>query len=69
LNALGIIYPQYKLQENVEVNFNKHLEILKKVHGSVKKISGMMLPLLNVHHLDLQTFLFKVTMKNNDNLP
>jgi hypothetical protein len=69
LNALGIIYPQYKLQENVEVNFNKHLEILKEVHGNVKKISGMMPPLLNVRHLDLQTFLFKVTMKNNDNLP
>ncbi len=23
-------------------------------------------PLLNVHHLDLQTLLFKMTMKNND---
>jgi hypothetical protein len=40
---------------------------LKEVYGSAKKINGMMVvpPSLNVHHLDLQALLFKLTMKNN----
>jgi hypothetical protein len=44
-----------KQKEDVEVIFNKHLEILKEVHGNVKKINDTMVvpPLLNVHHFDL----------------
>ncbi len=40
---------------------------MKEVYGSAKKINGMMVvpPSLNVHHLDLQALLFKLTMKNN----
>ncbi len=40
---------------------------MKEVYGNAKKINGMMVvpPLLNVHHLDLQALLFKLTMKNN----
>jgi hypothetical protein len=37
MNALSLIYPQYWLQEDVKINFNNHLEILKKTYGKVKK--------------------------------
>jgi hypothetical protein len=37
MNVLSLIYPQYWLQEDAKINFNKHLEILKKPYGKAKK--------------------------------
>jgi hypothetical protein len=39
MDALGVIYPQYWLEEDANSNFEKHLKILKAHYGTNRPFS------------------------------
>ena len=68
--ALGIIYPQYCLQADVEITFSRHLDTMKiwycnaRVFGSgVNKEVIRGIP--DIWFLDSQQGCFKIVMKSN----
>jgi hypothetical protein len=71
MDALGIIYPQYWLEDNCEANFEKHLQITKEHYGQVRPFSivaypeGSIDPILSLAKLDIETTLFKQCMQEN----
>jgi hypothetical protein len=71
MDALGVIYPQYWLEDNCEANFEKHLQIIKEYYGQVRPFSiatypqGSIDPILSLAKLDIQTTLFKQCMQEN----
>jgi len=79
MDVMGICYPQYWLQGDVENNFNQHL-ILIKAHYYFKKllelvktskassslvISKICLITLSTSVLDIQSSIFKIIMQSN----
>jgi hypothetical protein len=68
MNALGIVYLQYRLQPNCEVSFSKHIHVIKTTFCSRFWRDGeeiFMYKVLNVNDLDNQQSMFKLTMKSN----
>jgi hypothetical protein len=79
MDAMGICYPQYWFQGDVEDNFNRHL-ILIKAHYCFKKllepvktlktsssfdVSKICLITLSISVLDMQSSNFKIIMQSN----
>jgi hypothetical protein len=71
MDAFGLIYPQYWSDKEADMNFDRHLKILKEHYGSVKPFStanhleGQVEPMLSPTTLDMQSSLFKQCMKEN----
>ena len=70
LDAIGIIYPQYWLQVDVEITFSKHLHTLKNWYCNARVLgSGVdreVIPgILDRWSLDSQQGYFKIAMKSN----
>jgi hypothetical protein len=74
MDALGIVFPQFWLQANCDELFSLHLKTLKAhfcelrsvISRSEKEgVSCQVSKLLDARTLDLQTSLFKLTMKSN----
>jgi hypothetical protein len=71
MDAFRLIYPQYWSDKEADVNFDRHLKILKKHYGSAKPFStanhpeGQVEPMLSPTVLDMQSSLFKQCMKEN----
>jgi hypothetical protein len=67
MNVFGIIYPQYWLQPNHESTFVDHLSIIKRHYYISQKLGvdrRWVSKALSKEILDLQTSLFKLTMKS-----
>jgi hypothetical protein len=71
MDEFGLIYPQYWRQKSADANFDRHIKILKEHYGTTKAFStamhpeGQLDPVLSPTTLDMQTSLFKLTMKEN----
>jgi hypothetical protein len=70
MDSLGVVYPQFWLNFNVEGSFQQHLNVIKSIYCVPKKHglfgSGLWIPLvLDPITLDMQHSLFVLTMKNN----
>ena len=72
LDAFGIIYPQYWIQEGAEASLAQHLSVLKDFYSSAKVVNGVegrtpytAPEMLSASILDNQQGLFKLTMKAN----
>jgi hypothetical protein len=71
MDALGVIYPQYWLDDNCETNFKKHIRIIKETYSHSKAFSsvafpdGSVPPILSPTNLDMQANLFKNCMKEH----
>jgi hypothetical protein len=71
MDAFGLIYPQYWNDKEVDVNFDRHLKILKEHYGSAKPFStanhpeAQVEPMLSPTAFDMQSSLFKQCMKEN----
>jgi hypothetical protein len=71
MDALGIIYPQYWLEEGCDSKFEKHLRFVKAEYGHSVPFStailpnGSLDPILSPAKLDLQMTLFMQCMKEN----
>jgi len=73
LDAIGVVYPQYWLQANVDNTFLQHLEVLKAFYCTPcpcgvavdDKLAPMVLAILLVWDLDVQQRFFKLTMKSS----
>jgi hypothetical protein len=74
MDALGIVFPQFLLQANCDALFPLHLKTLKAhfcelrsvISGSEKDgVSTQVFEPLDARTLDLQTSLFKLTIKSN----
>jgi hypothetical protein len=68
--ALGVVHPQFWATNGNEAkeNFHIHLAILKAAFCVPHKVSedgNIMLAFLSSQTLDLQTFVFKMTMLHN----
>jgi hypothetical protein len=66
--ALGIVYLHYWLLEDYDESFNTHLNVLKTFFCTPKKIGvveHVVLDVLCASTLDVQKFMFKITMKSN----
>jgi hypothetical protein len=59
MDALGIVYLQYWLDEHYNSNFNKHIKVLKEQYGHSKHfntaafLEGILLSILSPSNLDL----------------
>jgi hypothetical protein len=72
LDAFGIIYPQYWMQEGAEASLAQHLLVLKDFYACAKVVKGVeggrpytAPEMLSASNLDNQQGLFKLTMKAN----
>ncbi|KAG0595418.1 hypothetical protein M758_UG165000 [Ceratodon purpureus] len=71
MDSLGIVFPQYWLQDNVDSSFSAHLSILKDFFATPKPCvnlerDGDWVPqLLSSADLDSQMAMFKMAMKSN----
>jgi hypothetical protein len=71
MDALGIVYPQYWLNEHYNSNFDKYIKVLKEQYGHSKHfntaafLEGTLPLILSPLNLDLQANLFKNYMKEN----
>ena len=74
MNALGIVFPQFWLQPNVDELFPLHLKTLKSHFCETKSVNkgtekepvlSQVSEPLDARNLDLQTSLFKLTMKSH----
>jgi hypothetical protein len=76
LDAFGIIYPQYWIQEGADESFQQHLSVLKTFYCTTREVNGgkplleggdpFTVPeFLSASKLEVQQGLFKVTMKAN----
>jgi hypothetical protein len=76
LDAFGIIYPQYWMQEGADISFQQHLSEPKAFYCTAREVNGgkpfleggdpFTVPkLLSASKLEVQQGLFKVTMKAN----
>ncbi len=66
MDALGIVYPQFWMQLDVDFSFSLHLTIIKKHCCETKKVKPSLLQVakpLNFDLLNLQMCMFKFTMK------
>ena len=71
LDALGIIYPQYWLQPDVDITFSKHLDTLKNWYCNTIVLGTgvdkeVILGIFDQWSLDSQQGYFKIAMKSND---
>jgi hypothetical protein len=71
MDVLGFIYPQYWTDQECDSNFEKHLKIIKAHYGHsmpfsiAKFLEGSINSILSPVNLDMQTSLFRMTMKEN----
>ena len=71
LDSLGIVFPQYWLQENVDKSFGAHLAILKgafcepKFVVDIKGDAVWISTLLSATTLDEQMAMFKMAIESN----
>jgi len=70
MDALGVMYPQYWLQDEAEETFTKHLAVLMEYYCEPKlvevdKVKHLIPPVLDRHSLETQQGLFKLAMVNN----
>ena len=71
MDSLGIVFPQYWLQENVDMSFSTHLAILKaafcqpKLVVDAKGDGAWVSSLLSASTLNEQMAMFKMAMKSN----
>ncbi len=70
MDALGIVYTQYRLQVECVTSFPKHLVVIKTTLCSNKTqlldgVETFVLEVLNTSHLDNQQSMFKLMMKSN----
>ena len=71
MDPLGIVFPQYWLQENVDMSFSAHLAILKAAICQPKHVvdakgdDASVSSLLSASALDEQMAMFKMAMKSN----
>jgi hypothetical protein len=71
MDAFGLIYPQYWSNKEANMNFDRHLKILKEHYGSAKPFSttnhpeGQVEPMLSPTMLNMQSSLFKQCIKEN----
>jgi hypothetical protein len=76
LDAFGIIYPQFWMQEDVEEAFQQHLSVLKAFYCIAREVNGgrplieggdcFTAPeLMSASKLEVQQGLFKVTVRTN----
>ena len=71
LDSLGIVFPQYWLQDNVDSSFGAHLTILKGAFCQPKAVvdgkgeETWVSSLFNAVALDEQMAMFKMAMKSN----
>jgi hypothetical protein len=74
MDAMGVVFPQYSMQENVERTFSTHLCILKDVlcHSKcVVELDGegdWVKPLLSAKALDEESCMFKMSMLSQSKL-
>jgi hypothetical protein len=71
MDTLGIVYPQYWLDEHCDSNFDKHIKVLKEQYGHSKHFNTAAFPegtlplILSPSNLHLQASLFKFCIKEN----
>jgi hypothetical protein len=71
MDAFGMIYPQYWKDKSADANFERHIKVLKGHYGTSTQFSttahpeGLLHPMLSPATLDMQTTLFKLTMREN----
>jgi hypothetical protein len=68
MDSLGVVYPQYWLQFDVEYFFWKHLDVIKENFCHPKKLGSndiCGLEVLLATSLVIQQSLFKLAMKSN----
>jgi hypothetical protein len=67
MDALGIVYPQYWLNESAAETFGQHLEVLKRSFGASKRVKeDFVVPaLVDAHRLADQSSFFKLSMTSN----
>jgi hypothetical protein len=71
MDAFGLIYLQYWSDKEADVNFDRHLKILKEHYRSAKPFSttnhpeGQVEPMLSPTALEMLSSLFKQCMKEN----
>ncbi len=68
MDSLGVVYPQYWLQSDVDENFNKHLNVIKATFCSPKKLAGSdvwVLEVMSTSSLNIEQFIFKLAMNSN----
>ena len=74
MDSLGIVFPQYWLQENVDMSFSAHLAILKAAFCQPKPVvdakedGAWVSSLLSASAVDEQMAMFKMAMKSNSKL-
>jgi hypothetical protein len=61
MNALGIVYPEFWMQPDVDLFFSLHMAVIKKHYCETNKVKPSLLHV--AEPLDLQMFIFKFTMK------
>jgi hypothetical protein len=68
MNALGIMYPQFYMQLDVDYAFSFHFAIIKKHYCEIKEVRPSLLHVKKYYKcqykLDLQASTFKLTMKS-----
>jgi hypothetical protein len=68
MDVLGMVYPQYCLQDDPKGKFGFHLNIIKSFYYNLQKVGLVelwVLPLLDVATIDLQIFTFVLSTNNN----
>ena len=70
LGALGIVYPQYWVQEDYKLSFYKHLTIIKDFYGKSRitmldRKQILVPPVLDKFRLESEQPLFKMAMIAN----
>jgi hypothetical protein len=74
MEALGIVFPQYWRSPDCDTLFPMHMQVIKKWYCDMREISfgegsekvtTQVAQLLDSYKLDLQSSLFKLTMKSN----
>jgi hypothetical protein len=74
MEVLGIVFPQYWKNPDYDTLFPVHMQVIKKWHCDMKeinfgegskKVTTQVAQFLDSYKLDLQTILFKLTMKSN----
>ena len=74
MDAMGIVFPQYWVQEGVDRTFSTHLSILKdafchsKCVVQVDRKRDWVRPILSNKALDKQSYMFKMSMLSQSKL-
>jgi hypothetical protein len=66
MNALGIVYPEFWIQPDVDLFFSLHMAVIKKHYCETNKVKPSLLHVaepLDANILDLQMCIFKFTVE------